>query len=70
MEHGLNKILDIINDMAHDISLNNERDFLRGYLVALRESGEINFNEQTLLIRFYDHLIDYIKMMKQEVTKC
>ncbi len=63
MEHGLNKILDIISDIAHDIPLNNERDVLRGYLVALRELGEINFNEQTLLIRFYDYLIDYIKMM-------
>ena len=63
MEHGLNKILDIISDMAHDISINNERDFLRGYLVSLRELGEINFDEQTLLIRFYDYLIDYIKMM-------
>lgn len=63
MEHGLYKILDIVSDMAHDISLNNERDFLTGYLVALRELGEINFNEQTLLIKFYDYLIDYIKMM-------
>lgn len=63
MEHGLNKILDIISDMANDISLNNQRDFLRGYLVSLRELGEISFDEQTLLIRFYDYLIDYIKMM-------
>lgn len=58
MEKVLNKIADIIDDMSRGIFLNDERDFLRGYIFALIELGEIDNNEALMLLKFYDRLVD------------
>lgn len=57
MEKALNKIVDIISDMAYGIGDDNAKHFLRGYLFALKEVGEISGNEMRMLLRFYDNLI-------------
>lgn len=57
MEKALNKIADIISDMAYGVGDDSDRDFLRGYLFALKEMGEINGNEMRILLRFYNNLI-------------
>ena len=58
MEKALNKILDIVNDMSMGLSFGDDnRNFLRGYLLALKEIGEINGNEVRMLMRFYDRLV-------------
>ena len=42
MEKALNKILDIVNDMSLGLAFaDDSRDFLRGYLFALKENEEI-----------------------------
>ena len=58
MEKALNKILDIVSDMSMGLSFGDDnRNFLRGYLLALKEIGEINGNEVRMLMRFYDRLV-------------
>lgn len=58
MEKALNKILDIVSDMSMGLSFGDDnRNFLRGYLLALKEIGEINGNEVRMLIKFYDRLV-------------
>lgn len=58
MEKALNKILDIVNDISIGASfVEDSRDFLRGYLFALKEIGEINGNEVRMLMKFYDRLV-------------
>ena len=58
MEKALNKILDIVSDMSMGLSFGDDnRNFLRGYLFALKEIGEINGNEMRMLMRFYDRLV-------------
>ena len=57
MEKALNKIVDIISDRAYGLADDSDKDFLRGYLFALKEIGEINGNEMRMLLRFYNNLI-------------
>ena len=58
MEKALNKILDIVSDMSLGLAFaNDSRNFLRGYLFALKENGEITRNEYIMLIKFYDRLV-------------
>lgn len=58
MEKALNKILDIVNDMSLGLSfVNDNRDFLRGYLFALKENEEITRYEFLMLMKFYDKLV-------------
>ncbi len=58
MEKALNKILDIVNDMSLGLSFaDNSREFLRGYLFALKENEEITKYEFLMLMKFYDRLV-------------
>ena len=58
MEKALNKILDIVSDMSMGLSFaDDNRDFLRGYLFALKENDEITRNEYVMLMKFYDRLV-------------
>lgn len=58
MEKALNKILDIVSDMSMGLSFAcDNRDFLRGYLFALKENKEITRKEYVMLIKFYDRLV-------------
>ena len=58
MERALNKIADIISDMAMGvIDDDTAGKFLRGYLFALKENGEITTSERLMLISFYDRLV-------------
>lgn len=58
MEKALNKILDIVSDMSMGLAFaEDSRDFLRGYLFALKENEEITRNEYVMLIKFYDRLV-------------
>lgn len=58
MEKALNKILDIVNDMSLGLSFAvDNRDFLRGYLFALKENEEITRYEFLMLMKFYDKLV-------------
>lgn len=58
MEKALNKILDIVSDMSMGVSFaDDSRDFLRGYLFALKENEEITRNEYVMLMKFYDRLV-------------
>ena len=58
MEKALNKILDIVSDMYLGLSFAvDNRDFLRGYLFALRENEEITRYEFLMLMKFYDRLV-------------
>ena len=57
MEKALKKIADIISDRAYGLADDSDGDFLRGYLFALKEIGEINGNEVRMLLRFYNNLI-------------
>ena len=57
MERGLNKIADIISDMATGIIDDDMAGFFRGYLFALNENGEITASERFMLISFYDKLV-------------
>lgn len=67
MNKALNKIADIIDDISIGAVCLDEscRDFLRGYLFALKESGEITQREYLYLIRFYDRLIDHKKFIAE-----
>ena len=58
MERALNKIADIISDMAQGIVDDNDMaGFLEGYLCALNENGEITTSERLMLISFYNRLV-------------
>ena len=58
MEKALNKILDIVSDMSMGLSFaEDSRDFLRGYLFALKENEEITRYEFLMLMKFYDRLV-------------
>ena len=58
MEKALNKILDIVSDMSMGLSFaEDNRDFLRGYLFALKENEEITRHEFVMLMKFYDKLV-------------
>lgn len=58
MEKALNKILDIVSDMSMGLSFaEDNRDFLRGYLFALKENEEITRKEYIMLMKFYDSLV-------------
>ena len=58
MEKALNKILDIVSDMSMGLSFaEDNRDFLRGYLFALKENEEITRKEYVMLMKFYDKLV-------------
>lgn len=58
MEKALNKILDIVSDMSMGLSFaEDNRDFLRGYLFALKENEEITRKEYVVLMKFYDRLV-------------
>lgn len=58
MEKALNKILDIVSDMSMGLSFaEDSRDFLRGYLFALKENEEITRKEYVMLMKFYDKLV-------------
>lgn len=56
---ALNKIADIIDDMSIGAVCLDEscRDFLRGYLFALKENEEITRYEFLMLMKFYDRLV-------------
>ena len=58
MEKALNKILDIVSDMSMGLTFGEDsRDFLRGYLFALKENEEITMKEYVMLMKFYDRLV-------------
>ena len=57
MEKALNKIAEIISDMAMGIIDDDIAGFLEGYLCALNENGEITTSERLMLISFYDRLV-------------
>lgn len=58
MEKALNKILDIVSDMSLGLSFAvDNREFLRGYLFALKENEEITRYEFLMLMKFYDKLV-------------
>ena len=57
MERALNKILEIIFDMSQGIIDDDMAGFLKGYLFALNENGEITASERFMLISFYDRLV-------------
>ena len=58
MEKALSKILDIVSDMSMGLSVAcDNRDFLRGYLFALKENEEITRKEYVMLMKFYDRLV-------------
>lgn len=58
MEKALNKILDIVNDMSRGLSFAcDNREFLRGYMFALKENEEITRQEYLMLMKFYDRLV-------------
>lgn len=58
MEKALKKILDIVSDMSMGLSFaSDNRNFLRGYLFALKENGEITRKEYVTLMKFYDVIV-------------
>ena len=59
MEKALRKIADIISDMSWGIVDDNDdaMAFLKGYLVALVENGEITRDELVMLMKFYKNLV-------------
>ena len=71
MERALNKIAEIIFDMSQGIIDDDMAGFLRGYLFALNENGEITASERFMLISFYDRLVaNKMFITKQGVTIC
>ena len=68
MEKVLNKIADIIDDMSIGVLYNtDDRDFLRGYIRALVDVGELKQTDATMLYRFYDRLIkDKVFVCKED----
>lgn len=69
MERALNKILEMISDVSWGIIDDDTAGkFLRGYLFALNENGEITTGERLMLISFYNRLVaDKEFIAKQEV---
>ena len=57
MERALNKILEIIFDISQGIIDDDMAGFLRGYLFALNENGEITASERLMLISFFNKLV-------------
>ena len=57
MERALNKILEIIFDISQGIIDDDMAGFLRGYLFALNENGEITASERVMLISFFNKLV-------------
>ena len=57
MERALNKIASIIFDISQGIIDDDMAGFLKGYLFALNENGEITTSERLMLISFYDRLV-------------
>lgn len=57
MERALNKIADIISDMAMGIIDDDMAPFFRGYLFGLNKNGEITASERLMLISFFDRLV-------------
>lgn len=67
MNKALNKIADIIDDMSmgmlsEDVTC---RNFLRGYLTALKEGDEITQRDYMYIMKFYDRLIDHKKFIAE-----
>lgn len=71
MERALNKIANIIFDMSQGIIDDDMAGFLKGYLFALNENGEITTSERLMLISFYDRLVANEKFVvnKKSVAK-
>ena len=72
MERALNKIADIISDMSQGfVDDDTAGKFIRGYLFALNENGEITTSERLMLISFYDRLVANEKFVvnKKSVAK-
>ena len=67
MNKALNKIADIIDDMSVGIISEDVacREFLRGYLTALKESNEITQNDCRCILKFYDRLIDHKRFIAE-----
>lgn len=58
MEKALDKILDIVSEISMGwFPVNDSRNFLRGYLFALKENEEITRKEYVMLMKFYDKLV-------------
>ena len=57
MERALNKILEIIFDISQGIIDDDMAGFLKGYLFALNENGEITASERVMLISFFNKLV-------------
>ena len=57
MERALNKIANIIFDMSQGIIDDDMAGFLKGYLFALNENGEITTSERVMLISFFNKLV-------------
>lgn len=60
MEKILNKIADIVDDMSIGAVVEDEscRDFMRGYLMSCVDNEEITRREMTMILKFYDRLMD------------
>lgn len=60
MEKILNKIADIVDDMSIGAVVDDGscRDFMRGYLMSCVDNGEISRREMTMVLKFYDRLMD------------
>lgn len=67
MNKALNKIADIIDDMSMGMLSDDMtcRDFLRGYLTALKENNEIAQRDYIHIMKFYDRLIDHKKFIAE-----
>lgn len=64
MERALHKIIDVMYDFHNGTltDLADVREYIRGYLYAINESGEITRKEMSMLLRAYDRIAD-IEMM-------
>ena len=64
MERALNKILDVLYDYHNGarVDFGDVREYIRGYLYAIEESGEITRREMSMLLRAYDRMAE-IEMM-------
>lgn len=71
MNNGMNKALNKIADIIDDVSIGavcldeSCRDFLRGYLTALKESNEITDRDYMYIMKFYDRLTDHKKFIAE-----
>lgn len=58
MNHILNKIIDIVNDIQNGwMDEDTAWDFFRGYLIAMEEIGTINNIERKYFMAFLSGLI-------------